>query len=162
MVSTFMTSNTLRYNKQKLSDASHRSFGRYVATRQLMQLRILLISALLIIYSNAAIATADAETPEQEIEILRMLLLHQEMHVALADMKQAGCEWQSEFIWFGAPEKISEHKYRWGGELVIQFELKYSPETSLRISFAGMHTKEKRTIDSVVVEATLDLADRCI
>jgi len=66
----------------------------------------LLVIITLVSLSNPALATADAETPEQELEILRLLLLETKVHEALAKMKEAGCQWHSEFIWFGAPKKI--------------------------------------------------------
>jgi len=78
-------------------------------------------ATIVLLYSScAAWATADAETPEQELEVLRLILLEKDMHTVLAEMKKYGCIWNSEFIWFYASEKLSDATYRWGGELVIQ------------------------------------------
>ena len=106
-------------------------------------------------------ATVDAETPEQELEILRLILLEKDVHAVLAKMKMAGCVWHSEFIWFYAPEKIDENRYRWGGEFVLQFESRYSPEKSVRFSFVGVHTSSGRSVDSIKFLSDESFYERC-
>jgi len=118
-------------------------------------------ATIVLLYSScAAWATADAETPEQELEVLRLILLEKDMHTVLAEMKKYGCIWNSEFIWFYAPEKISD-AYRWGGELVIQFEPEYSFEKSIRFSFSGIHNASGKTIDSVIFLSKHSFPENC-
>jgi len=124
-------------------------------------LKKIALAILLLGGSSSVLATSDAETPEQELEILRLVLLEKEVHTVLAKMKEAGCIWHSEFIWFYAPEKVSEDKYRWGGELVVQFESEYSPEKSIRFSFSGLHTSSSRTVDSVTYLSNEKVLENC-
>ena len=117
---------------------------------------------LLFIQSGLVLATSDAETPEQELEILRLILLEKEVLNVLAKMKEAGCRWHSEFIWFYAPEKKAENIYRWSGELVVQFEEEYSAEKSVRFSFRGVYTETGRTVDSVTFESSDPVVENCV
>jgi len=127
-------------------------------TRNLL---IFAILALLFVPHTVVRATADAETPEQVLAVLRAVFINPIGIRVLSRMEKLGCTWHKEFVWYYAPEQISEGVYRMGGELVIQFAEDYSPEQSVRFAFSGTNAESGRLIDSVTLLSGEDFGLNC-
>ena len=109
------------------------------------------IGCALLLLSSPVGATTDAETPEQELEMLRLLLVQPEIARAVWELARGGCRWSEEVVWFGGGDELEEGVYSTSGGFTIFYLTQSGEQRQLGISWGGVHDSAGRRIDYVSV-----------
>lgn len=109
----------------------------------------------IIVTSNNTKATQDAETPEQKLEMIRLLLSNGLVANEVATIAVKGCVWVNEVVWFGKGEIVSEGGYTAGGGFTIYYKSKSNKKRQLDFDWQGLRSIEGYTVTDVQLSKTI-------
>ena len=112
-------------------------------------LRTVIASTSILVSANT-VATVDAETPEQVLEMVRLFLSNPVIAKEVAEIADNGCLWTSEVVWFGSGDRVSEGVYTTGGGFTIYYTTKSGNKLQRAYSWEGLWRTEGRTVTKVL------------